>query len=211
MRTVRAETTGVAFTYYTSDYWVPDERVSWLISEAVNELGAGSDRNAGVTVYDFGGGVGQYCHALVASTPSVRCAAFDNAGNVEAVSDGFTTWFDVGQPLWLPRASWVISLEMAEHVPNQFEPMLVRNLHASNCRGLILSWGSIGGHGGGHGDANLHSKKYLIALFESLGYKHRLNMSRAALMRPTSPAARHAWFDDDLVGVFERRTVPLGC
>ena len=39
---------------------------------------------------------------------------------------------------------------MAEHVPNGAEATLMSNLHALNCRGIVLSWASLGQPGTGH-------------------------------------------------------------
>ena len=39
------------------------------------------------------------------------------------------------------ESDWVLSLEVGEHVPSRYEDMYLRNLHAHNCKGIILSWG----------------------------------------------------------------------
>ena len=57
----------------------------------------------------------------------------------------------------VPKADWVICLEMGEHIPNRFEPMVIANLHAHNTRGVILSWARLGQPGYGH--VNNHSSK----------------------------------------------------
>jgi hypothetical protein len=44
-----------------------------------------------------------------------------------------------------PRAA-----QVAEHVPAANEMMLLRNLHAHNCRGVLLSWATLGQPGTGH-------------------------------------------------------------
>lgn len=72
-------------------------------------------------------------------------------------------------PLSLPRADWLLSLEVGEHIQSRHEAMVMRNLHAHNCRGLILSWGEIGKAGVGH--VNNHSPAYLRQLLEELGYQ----------------------------------------
>jgi hypothetical protein len=60
---------------------------------------------------------------------------FDGAGNVEEVTGGFVRFADLSLPLQMPRADWVVALEVGEHIPSAFEPTFVRNLHAHNCRG----------------------------------------------------------------------------
>ena len=48
------------------------------------------------------------------------------------------------------RADWLMSLEVAEHIPNEHEGAVIRNLHAHNKRGLILSWGALSQPGVAH-------------------------------------------------------------
>jgi len=100
---------------------------------------------------DFGAGVGQYGHALRAVDMHIRWRGWDGAGNVAQWSRGFVQWFDLTLPtLSLPRADWVMCMEVAEHIPSEHEAAVVRNLHAHNCRGIILSWASLGQNGHNH-------------------------------------------------------------
>lgn len=89
---------------------------------------------------DFGAGVGQYGHALRARSESIRWRGYDGAGNVEEVTRGFVRFFDLSLPMSLPRADWVLSLEVGEHLPHALEPTYLRNIHAHNCKGVIISW-----------------------------------------------------------------------
>ena len=163
---------------------------------------------ASYSLADFGAGVGQTCSALQAANAAQRCTSYDGAGNVESVTHNFVQWVDLTRPLALPRADWVVSLEVGEHVPHEFEPMLIRNLHAANCRGIVLSWGTYTPGKRGHGDANYHSASYLVAIFESLGYRFLAESTPHYLRLPLSP--RHFWFDKNLVGIFERITPLTG-
>ena len=115
------------------------------------------------------------CHSAVASPPHsvarpclVR-GRFDGAGNIEEATDGFVRFADLTLPLSLTRADWVLSLEAGEHVPRENEFMFVRNLHAHNCVGLILSWANR--QQGGLGHVNPHDAPYLLSLFTELGYE----------------------------------------
>lgn len=121
-----------------------------------------------LTLNDFGAGVGQYGHALMARNSGHQYRGYDGAGNVEEVSDGFVRFFDLTTPLSLPRTDWVMSLEVGEHIPARHELTVIRNLHAHNCRGLILSWAYLGKWGVGH--VNNHSPRYLRLLLDELGY-----------------------------------------
>ena len=109
--------------------------------------------------------------------PSLRYRGYDGAGDVRRYTDGFVRFVDLSMPLSLPRTDYVLSLEVGEHIPREHEFMYVRNLHAHNCRGIVLSWANIEQMGVAH--VNTHSRKYLRTLFASLGYVHSANVSRA--------------------------------
>jgi len=118
---------------------------------------------------DFGAGIGSYGRSLLDVDKRYRWAGYDAAGNIEDASNGFVRFFDLTIPLSLPRTDWVMSVEVGEHVPPSHEWMVVRNLHAHNCRGIILSWAYLGKTGVGH--VNNHSPSYLEELFAALGYR----------------------------------------
>ena len=178
-------------------HYTPDERIVQLLITLLSP-----SRGVHYSLADIGAGVGQMCAALQSRDAELSCASYDGAGNVENTTQSFVQWIDLTRPLALPRADWVVSLEVGEHVPNQFEPMLVRNLHSMNCRGLLLSWGRYNGRLRGHGDANYHYRSYLVDLFSQLGYRHIADLAPSYLQKPLRP--RHFWFDTNMVGVFER-------
>ena len=189
-----------------------------------------------LSLNDFGAGVGQYGHALKAIDPRFRYNGYDGAGNIVDVSGGFVDFFDLTIPLSLPRADWLLSLEVGEHIPSRLEEKVIRNLHAHNCRGVILSWAYLGKPGVGH--VNNHNSAYLVQLFDELGYAYdekttqalRANRNKrdgivTPFKLPQALAARagrfaigqrnisRAWFWLTSVHVFQRR-VPLtgrGC
>jgi hypothetical protein len=137
---------------------------------------------------DFGAGMGQYGHALLSLDPRHRWTGYDGAGNAEEVSNGFVHFFDLSLPMSLPRTDWVMSLEVGEHIPPQHEMMYLRNLHAHNCRGLVLSWAYLGKWGVGH--VNAHSKQYLVDAVSKLGY--HVDWDATAFLRKTRPAKNTA-------------------
>ena len=77
-----------------------------------------SSRAAGGSgsINDFGAGVGQYGHALRAAESEFPWRGWDGAGNIEQYTNSFVHWFDLAIPLNLPRADWVMSFEVGEHV-----------------------------------------------------------------------------------------------
>lgn len=145
---------------------------SWHVNRTDYCEGLGQAWRA--TVNNFGAGVGQYGHLLRSLDPGVLWMPYDGAGNVETYTKGYVSWFDLSIPLSLPRADWVVSLEVREHVLAAFEQMCIRNLHAHNCQGVILSWAVLNQPGVAH--INNHRNEYIIDIFQQLGYFYRHNL-----------------------------------
>lgn len=141
-----------------------------------------------LSVSDFGAGVGQYGRALLSKNSHHRWMGYDAAGNIEEATGGFVKYFDLSMPLSLPRTDWVMSFEVGEHVPPAQEMMVVRNLHAHNCRGIILSWAYLRKAGVGH--VNNHGRPYLVQLFSELGY--RVNEELSSALRANRTKAHFA-------------------
>ena len=147
-----------------------------------------SERAGLYSLSDFGAGMGQYGHALLSLDSRHRWIGYDGAGNIEEVSNGFMHFFDLSLPLSLPRTDWVMSLEVGEHIPPEHEMMFLRNLHAHNCRGLVLSWAYLGKWGVGH--VNAHSTRYLVGALSKLGY--RVDENATSFLRDQRPAKNTA-------------------
>ena len=146
--------------------------------DMINLLAKFIEKEDITTFSDFGAGLGQYGMALECKFPdSLLYRAYDGAGDIEVYTQGFVKFFDFTIPLNLPvTEDWVMSLEVGEHVPADMEGMVIRNLHAHNCRGILLSWGIPGQGGLNH--VNLHDSQYLIDIFEDLGYVFDVETTR---------------------------------
>ena len=143
---------------------------------------------AATSVLDIGSGVGQYGRALLARNSSHRWTGCD-APDASRASGGFVRACDVTEPLWntLPTADWVISLEVAEHIPRAKEASYLRNLHMLNCLGLIVSWATPGQGGTGH--INERWTRDAMQRVGARGYA-----VNHALTRRLRDAASLAWF-----------------
>ena len=138
------------------------------------------------SMIDFGAGVGQYGHSLLAIDPAHNYRGYDGAGNVQRVTSKFLHWADLTSAnLSLPKADWVVSLAVGEHVPNRMEQNFIRNIHVHNCCGIVLCWGYLREWGRGH--VNNHGNAYIMKLFAELGY----DFDAKASMELRTRHARH--------------------
>jgi cyclopropane fatty-acyl-phospholipid synthase-like methyltransferase len=79
--------------------------------------------------------------------------------------------YDLSQEIKFEKKyNWVLTLEVAEHLPKNFEEIFISNVHNNNSDGVVLSWAIEGQGGWGH--FNEQNNDYVINLFEKLGYTH---------------------------------------
>lgn len=106
------------------------------------------------SVVDLGAGVGRYGQYLLDSGRVKEWHGYDGALNVNAVSEGPVKFMDLTQPdagdeRPCPKSDWVVSLEVAEHIPVQYESAYLRNIRCHATEGAIVSWAKPG-QGGNH-------------------------------------------------------------
>jgi GR25 family glycosyltransferase involved in LPS biosynthesis len=158
------------------------------------------------SVTDFGAGVGQFGHALRAQLPELEYHGYDGGGNVEEFTNGYVNFADLTLPLSLKRTDWVFSSEVGEHIPHEHEAQVIANIHAHNCRGVILTWAVVGQDGVAH--VNCHSSEYLVNIFEGLGYK--LNEELTAALRTKRNPGEAVWLEHSSLA-FDRVSKPAEC
>ncbi len=83
------------------------------------------------------------------STQQIKSwTGYDGSPNVEEVTKGLVKHLDLSKPQNLGRKwDWVMSLEVGEHIPKQFEDIYITNLLNHASYGVVLSW-AIRGQGG---------------------------------------------------------------
>lgn len=100
------------------------------------------------SVLDLGCGLGNYVRAF-------RADGFDAAGvdghpDTAALTKGLATTADLAVPQALGVRDAVVCLEVGEHVPQQFEAVLLDNITGHAASLVLLSWAVPGQPGHGH-------------------------------------------------------------
>lgn len=96
---------------------------------------------------------------------------YDGAVNVEEYTNGFVTWADLTVPGFSPaggKRDWVMALEIGEHVPAQFEAIVIDNIDMNKRCGALVSWAVPGQPG--HSHVHLRSNDWVIDQFSRRGY-----------------------------------------
>ena len=65
---------------------------------------------------------------------------------------------------------WVMSLEVAEHIPAEFESIYIDNIVRHAKEGVVISWAVPGQ--GGYSHVNNKPFDYVKKLFDGLGFDH---------------------------------------
>jgi len=140
------------------------------------------DRGAS-TVGDFGCGLGLYVRDL--RDAGFRSGGFDGNPATAEITKGRCQQLDLSKEVdFGTRWDWVLSLEVAEHIPPEFEDTFVGNLDRHARAGLVLSWGNQAGEG----HVNNRARDEVERIFAARGF--RSEVPSAATLRG---AARLPW------------------
>jgi len=146
-------------------------------------------------IADFGCGMADYARKI--SEQGIICEAYDGNPNTAELTKNFAQVLDLSKDFNLKKTfDAVISLEVGEHIPKEFESTFINNLckHTKNI--LILSWAVIGQGGDGH--VNCQNNDYIIEQLLSRGFKIDIMMSN--FLRQVSYLP---WFKNTIM-VFEK-------
>jgi cyclopropane fatty-acyl-phospholipid synthase-like methyltransferase len=152
------------------------------------------------SVVDFGCGNAKYAK-YIKEQSKIDVDAFDGNPHVSDITEGFASLLDLSKDFDLSKKyDVVISLEVAEHIPKQYEETYVNNL-VNHCeKMIIISWAKIGQGGKGH--VNEQNSEYVVDLFGDMGFY--LDEDLTKLLRESSTVCR--WFKDT-VHVFKRKSL----
>lgn len=145
----------------------------------------------GFSVIDLGCGHGEYTKYLISC--GIACDGYDGNPNTPQLTEGACKVLDLSQTVVLGKQyDYVLSLEVGEHIPAQYEWIFINNLHRLNRKGVILSWAVEGQGGAGH--FNEHNNDYIRHVFEALGYKPALEVEQKLRGATTLP-----WFKNTIM------------
>ena len=119
------------------------------------------------SVVDFGCGLGNYVQTFQEN--NINAIGFDGNPNTPELTNNLCKVLDLSVSIKFDEPfDWVMSLEVGEHLPSQFENTFIENLHNNNKYGIVLSW-AIEGQGG-HGHYNERNNDYIKSKICDLGY-----------------------------------------
>lgn len=127
---------------------------------------------SGGSVLELGAGLGCYTTYFRESKKISKIDGYEGASNVESLTKGFIKHADlsVKQDFGVLSYDWVVCMEVAEHIPKQFEHILLGNIISPAKKGVLLTWGVPGQNGIGH--VNLQTNDYVIGIMKDFGFNY---------------------------------------
>lgn len=123
------------------------------------------------SVGDFGCGFGQYGKYFKNHFPQLEWVGYDGSENIEVATHGLVNFLDLSEPQFLREFDWVMSVEVAEHLPGTLEANFVYFLIRHNRKGVVLTWALPNQQG--HHHVNGQTNDYVTCVFTKvLGYEH---------------------------------------
>lgn len=119
------------------------------------------------SIVDLGCGLGTYVQHF--NSNGLKADGFDGNPNTPELTNNQCSVLDLSKEFKFDKPyDWVMSLEVGEHLPAEFEDIFISNLHNNNKKGIILSWAVKGQ--GGHGHFNEQNNDYIKEKVMKLGY-----------------------------------------
>jgi hypothetical protein len=148
------------------------------------------------SVVDLGCGTADYVKIL--RSHQIFCEGYDGNPDTFKLSGGVARVADLSQPLDLGKKfDWVMSLEVGEHLPKEFEKTFIENLSRHALHGIVLSW-AIQGQGG-FGHFNEQDNDYIKSVILPYGYTNDIYAEN--MLRNYS---RLPWFKNTIM-VFSKK------
>jgi len=161
-----------------------------------------NNQNNKLSLLDIGAGVGQYGYWFESNGANkwLDWSGFDGAENVEEFTNSYVKWLDVTNPYFDIigndyRADWIMSLEVAEHIPSESTSAMLNLLDKHTKHGIILSWAPPGQ--GGHSHINEKSNEEVVQLMKKRGFVQ--DKWCLEFQEYSRNAAIHQWFKNSLM------------
>ncbi|CAK9010581.1 unnamed protein product [Durusdinium trenchii] len=152
------------------------------------------------TIVDLGARIGMYTRYFRERSCVRLALAYDGGIGVREMSSGLVQHLDLTQLHNIGVFDWVLSLEVAEHIPPEYESVYIENLHRHNRKGIIMSWAFPGQSGVGH--VNEQHAPQVRLMFKELGYLFDPRATR----RLRSTCHSHLSYFMNTLLVFRRNT-----
>ncbi|XP_053392391.1 uncharacterized protein LOC128555060 [Mercenaria mercenaria] len=152
----------------------------------------------------FGDGPGVYKQRILNSGKVKSFDAYDGAPYCEITSDGRVTFLDLSIPQYgISAYDRILSLQVAQHIPQEYESIFINNIINHAREGVVLSWATPGQTGYSH--VNNRPFEYVRYLMNSRGFFHDSEYSEILKRSANGPNLKRN------VNVFRRNETSKEC
>ena len=143
------------------------------------------------TLLDLGCGPAYYVQNIIAN--GIECEAYDGNPHTPIITGGVGKVVDLSENMDLGKTfDFVLSLEVGEHIPKEFEDVYINNVLKHTHNYVLLSWAIPDQRGDGH--VNEQPNSYIIDKITSLGFKYDEDISIGL-----RNSAQARWFKNTLM------------
>lgn len=142
------------------------------------------------TIIDIGCGNGEYTKHFIQH--GFECSGYDGCPITPEITNGVCKVQDFSVPVNLGTFDLVLSLEVGEHVPQQYEQIFIDNLVSHSTKYICISWGVEGQPGIGH--VNCRNNDYIIEEMSKRDYE--FDLKKSAILRKYST---FPWFENTVM------------
>jgi hypothetical protein len=127
------------------------------------------------SLVDFGCGNGFYLKNIKYIVNYIE--GYDGNPNTPLITEGLCGVLDLSKDFDLNKKfDCVLSLEVGEHIPKEFESIFLNNITKHSNSLVILSWAIVGQNGDGH--VNCQNNDYIINEMYNRGFFYKEDLSK---------------------------------
>lgn len=181
---------------HNSGYWITPKPQHWFDVTLYHFMSRLIDSKNIKSLVDFGCGDAEYVKYFK-QFKKLYCEAYDGNPYTETITSGLGKVLNLSESINLEKKfDCVLSLEVGEHLPKEYEQIFIDNLvnHSNNL--IIISW-AIPGQGG-EGHYNEQDNRYIINEFQKRNFI--INKEETVKLRKN---ASISWFKHTIM-VFEK-------
>jgi hypothetical protein len=178
-------------------FWESDSNIGHIFDEQLcSALKDFIKINEIKSIVDFGCGMGDYTKSFLLMK-QINCDAFDGNPNTSFLTNGIASVLDLSKDFDLQKKyDCVLTLEVGEHIPEEYESIFLNNISKHTNKFIILSWAIEGQGGDGH--INCKNNDYIIQQMKLRNFTYDLEKSNFLRNK-----ASVSWFKNTIM-VFEK-------
>jgi hypothetical protein len=154
------------FNSSDTGYWNTPEKSNFYFNESLCfSIAEYLTKKKLTHVFDFGCGTGEYCHILISL--GFPCLGFDGNPHTGRFTK-FGAIRDLAFPVFFVKRDCVISIDVGQYIPKQYEMTFIDNLCNNTKHSIIVKWSS---NKEDEKQINCVDSDYLISEFLKRGFK----------------------------------------